>query len=161
MKKSPNYKTIIKFVVTIIGICIAAYRIYQFLNKSGLLLEIKQRYKQLESKASNQVAEITQEGRDFVEDQAAYWKDELPVIKQNIDNSLIKMTKSVEAELTPRSSLLLNYIKQKSPVTMNQISDKFPSVTSRTLRRDLDKLEQLGFVTQEGKTRNSYYKYSN
>jgi len=63
------------------------------------------------------------------------------------------------AGFNSRQSKLLNFIKEGKQVSMKEINSKFDDVTQRTLRRDLDKLENEGFITQQGATRNSVYIY--
>ena len=63
-----------------------------------------------------------------------------------------------ESGLNSRQSDILNYIRNNSEAKMSNVSKMFAEVTPRTLRRDLGKLEQMGFVRQEGKTRDAVYK---
>lgn len=57
-----------------------------------------------------------------------------------------------------RLDKLETFLNGKSEVTIPEISKHFSTVSERTLRRDMDKLEDKGVVKQVGKTKNSYYK---
>ena len=63
-----------------------------------------------------------------------------------------------ESGLNSRQSDIMNYIRNNSEAKMSNVSKMFAEVTPRTLRRDLGKLEQMGLVKQEGKTRDAVYK---
>lgn len=60
--------------------------------------------------------------------------------------------------LSTRQRSIVNYFDTHSSAKMAEISKNFKNVTPRTLRRDLTKLEQLGVLRQEGKTRDAVYK---
>ncbi|MFH1546981.1 MAG: DeoR family transcriptional regulator [bacterium] len=58
---------------------------------------------------------------------------------------------------TDRIKKLLSVIGEKKEFSLSQIRYRFPSVTERTLRRDLDKLERDGKVIKKGNTRSTIY----
>jgi DNA-binding transcriptional ArsR family regulator len=89
---------------------------------------------------------------------------------KNITKEAIKVKKSIvksvekdvenllKSDLSKRQIEVLNFIKLHSDSKMSTISKVFNNVTPRTLRRDLSKLEQMGIVRQEGKTKDAVYK---
>lgn len=81
--------------------------------------------------------------------------------KKSTKKKIVTSTKSAKGiSLNERQSELLSYISNKGSVGMSEISQNFINVSERTLRRDMDKLESLGKVTQLGRTKNSTYKLS-
>ncbi len=76
------------------------------------------------------------------------------------DISKVKRKNAVLSKggLNSRQEQIFNYIKLNSEVKMSSVSQIFNKVTPRTLRRDFEKLQQLGLVRQEGKTRDAVYK---
>ena len=44
-------------------------------------------------------------------------------------------------------------------VTVKELVVHFPGVSTRTLRRDMDVLVGRGYVSQEGSTKSTYYRY--
>ena len=110
------------------------------------------------------------EVENFVKDSAK----KLGVITESLKDSIEKVeeafvptkpvrskkvvTKPISTALNARQKDILNYIKNNSQAKMSTVSKIFSEVTPRTLRRDLGKLEQMGFLRQEGKTRDAVYK---
>lgn len=58
---------------------------------------------------------------------------------------------------TDRIKKLVSIINEKKQFNLSEIRYRFPSVTERTLRRDLDKLERDGKVVKQGNTRSTIY----
>lgn len=58
---------------------------------------------------------------------------------------------------TERIKKLLSIISEKKEFALSDIRYRFPSVTERTLRRDLRKLERDGKVKRKGSTRSTIY----
>jgi predicted HTH transcriptional regulator len=77
------------------------------------------------------------------------------VIDKGVSKKNVKVSKG---GLNSRQEQIFNYIKLNSEVKMSSVSQIFNKVTPRTLRRDFEKLQQLGLVRQEGKTRDAVYK---
>lgn len=73
-------------------------------------------------------------------------------------NSPAVRKKTINGGLNTRQEDILGFIRSNSNAKMSDVSKLFAQVTPRTLRRDLEKLEQLGFLKQEGKTRDAVYK---
>ncbi len=59
--------------------------------------------------------------------------------------------------LNVRQQKIQKYLKTKEMVSVKDLVKGFPDVTTRTLRRDMAKLEALGIVKQKGKTKDSLY----
>lgn len=91
-------------------------------------------------------------------------KKDVKKVKKDLSKKLnravsVKNIKSTEKDgLNARQKEVLNYVKLNSKSKMSSVSKVFNKVTPRTLRRDLQKLEQMGFLKQEGKTRDAIYK---
>jgi predicted HTH transcriptional regulator len=60
--------------------------------------------------------------------------------------------------LNKRQEQIYNMIRDRGEVNMQALTKKFSQVSSRTLRRDMTQLEELGLISQSGKTKNSIYK---
>ncbi len=60
-------------------------------------------------------------------------------------------------KLSVRQKKILDYMENSKRVDMSEIVRLIPDVSERTLRRDMDVLENLNKVRQIGKTRDSYY----
>ena len=62
-----------------------------------------------------------------------------------------------DTQLNSRQKEILKLFVKHDKVSNELISDTILSVSSRTLRRDLDELEAKKYIRQVGKTRGSYY----
>ena len=60
--------------------------------------------------------------------------------------------------LPPRQEEILNIIKDHKIVSFDTIKRRFLKVPQRTLRYDLKKLTDKGFVEKTGETKGSYYR---
>ncbi len=72
---------------------------------------------------------------------------------------LVKVKQSAEAEdfLLPRRAEILRLIRDQRLVNFDQIRRRFLAVNERTLRYDLLKLQQAGFIKKLGTTKGVYY----
>ena len=70
-----------------------------------------------------------------------------------------KPTKNSEKDdkLTPRQKEVLSLLKAKKTLEMKDLLGNIKGVTERTLRRDLLKLQELGFVKKVGTTKSVKY----
>lgn len=68
-----------------------------------------------------------------------------------------KESEDINFGLNSRQEEIYTLIKSSAKATMQEFADKIAGVTTRTLRRDLTKLQKLGLVEQIGKTKDSYY----
>lgn len=68
-----------------------------------------------------------------------------------------KRLKTSAENLSPRQTKILEILDLDKVYGMNSIEGDFPEVNVRTLRRDLDKLQQLGLIKKTGSTKASLY----
>lgn len=113
--------------------------------------------------ASKKVKEISKDS-DFKKLQKEFPKD-LKNAHKEVQKDLKKAKKIVDKEvkevrklLSERQEQIMDFIDKVDEMAVSDIVQKFKEVTPRTLRRDLEKLENLGFVKQIGKTKDSKYK---
>ncbi len=66
----------------------------------------------------------------------------------------------VEDYLLPRRAELLRIIKEQKMINFNSLHRRFINVNDRTLRYDLKKLQDGGFIRKRGTTRGVYYESS-
>lgn len=59
--------------------------------------------------------------------------------------------------LNQRQATILEKIEEKGRMSPSEIYELVPNVSTRTVRRDMDKLVQTGFVTQKGTTKSTQY----
>lgn len=64
---------------------------------------------------------------------------------------------AVDKNLSKRQRKILKLFEKNDRVDTSLLSKKIPNVTVRTLRRDLDKLEDLHLVEKIGKTKGVHY----
>lgn len=60
--------------------------------------------------------------------------------------------------LNPRQTQLLELLDSGKAHAMSSIEQSFPKVNVRTLRRDLDKLQQMGLIKKTGSTKAALYR---
>lgn len=65
------------------------------------------------------------------------------------------------SKLSDRQKKILSKFDKNNKIGMKDLYGDFSEISQRTLRRDMDKLEQFGFLLQKGKTRDSYYEKNN
>jgi len=61
--------------------------------------------------------------------------------------------------LNSRQIKILNVVKEKGIITPKNLQSLVPDVSSRTLRRDMDALAKLKYISQKGSTKSTFYKY--
>lgn len=99
--------------------------------------------------------DVDRVGREFKKEVVVPVKRASKIIDKGVSKKNVKVSKG---GLNSRQEQIFNYIKLNSEVKMSSVSQIFNKVTPRTLRRDFEKLQQLGLVRQEGKTRDAVYK---
>ena len=62
-------------------------------------------------------------------------------------------------DLNVRQKKILNEIKSRGIMEPSEIYDLVPKVSTRTVRRDMDKLVEAGLVVQRGATKSTQYIY--
>jgi predicted HTH transcriptional regulator len=74
---------------------------------------------------------------------------------------LIRKTKYVvkkaTGDLNERQVRILNLFEREEKITNEMIGTTITGVSKRTIRRDLDTLEEKGYIKQVGKTKGSFY----
>jgi len=66
---------------------------------------------------------------------------------------------NIVGKLNKRQLKILEKISQEKSMNPSEIYDLSPDVSTRTIRRDMDTLTDLGLVTQEGSTKATTYIY--
>jgi hypothetical protein len=153
----------LKTLTNFITFLLAVYKLYQLARENGWIEKAKVYLSKLEvtKEVKNKLADL----EDKIQEQVETTKSEViaevvKTKKQLLKSKPVKLVKSIQVNTSkgsPRTNALLGYIKAEKHTTMSNIRGKFPSVTARTLRRDLEKLEEQGYIAQSGKTRNSSY----
>lgn len=69
----------------------------------------------------------------------------------------VKKILPISRELNNRQDSIMKLIKRRRVVLPSDIYALNPNVSTRTLRRDMDVLVELGLVKQEGSTRDTKY----
>ncbi len=82
--------------------------------------------------------------------------------KKNIeDTPVVQKSRVVNDEvLNKRQENILQILSTEGEVTVEYLMEKIKNVTERTLRRDMKKLEELGFSEKMGNTKGSKYIYT-
>jgi len=81
--------------------------------------------------------------------------------KEDEEDDLNQRFVSDSKGLNERQRGILKLMQKKKVVLPSQIYELYPEVSTRTLRRDMDVLVELGFVRQEGSTRDTKYILNN
>lgn len=81
-------------------------------------------------------------------------------IKKGGDKALKKAKRLIRkntGDLNERQIKILELFNKSDKITLDMIDDVIEGVSGRTIRRDLDDLEDKNFIRQVGKTKGSYY----
>lgn len=81
--------------------------------------------------------------------------NQLNKIKEQIEE---EVTKERKVFLPPRQEEIINIIKDHAVVSFDMIRRRFLKVPERTLRYDLKRLVDQGFIEKSGQTKGSYYR---
>lgn len=117
---------------------------------------------------SNIKASASQQSRSLAEESTAKARKDVKMLlstsaKQsgsNVAKNVVNAVKDVKDSafgLNSRQESIYKIVKNSQKATMQEFADKIGAVTTRTLRRDLTKLQKLGLIEQIGKTKDSYY----
>lgn len=60
-------------------------------------------------------------------------------------------------KLGERQNKIYDFVQSRKQTTMQVIAKEVPGVSARTLRRDMNKLVELGLIKRVGKTKDSIY----
>ncbi len=67
----------------------------------------------------------------------------------------------VSTDLNPRQKKIVELLKEKDKIQVNEVQESFPRITKRTLRRDFDTLTKKGLVKRLGKANTTFYRLAN
>jgi predicted HTH transcriptional regulator len=91
-------------------------------------------------------------------------KEDFISVNVKLGKNITRPAKQIQNLLSPapiepeeRLSVILNYLKTKKQAGMHDLERLFPKISRRTIRRDMDKLEESGKVRQVGLTKDSKY----
>lgn len=155
-----NFLKLVFFLFLLFSGLIVFVVIYYFFKfqKDGSV----NKYKDFASKKAKEISKDS----DFKKLQKEFPKD-LKSAHKEVEKDLKRAKKIVDKEvkevkklLSERQEEIVDFINRVDEMSVSDIVEKFKEVTPRTLRRDLEKLENLGFVRQIGKTKDSRYKRS-
>lgn len=79
------------------------------------------------------------------------------IIEMETKKAEKKSPPTAKLELTKRQQDILKIFKRRETVLPSDIYAVAPELSTRTLRRDMDKLVSLGLVLQEGSTKDTRY----
>jgi DNA repair ATPase RecN len=123
-------------------------------NKAEILEEVREFEKEVSKnkefkKAKAAVEEFVAEAPERVEE-----------VVEKVQKKVAQVKKASKPLSTGvgRIDQLQSFVSNKSEITIPEIRKHFSSVSERTLRRDMEKLENMGVVKQVGKTKNSFYR---
>lgn len=82
---------------------------------------------------------------------------------KTVKRKIEKRNKEMEIELNQRQKEMQDFLKglEKDTFEIKSLAERFVNVSTRTLRRDLAKLEKSGLVKQLGKTKDTLYQVLN
>lgn len=136
-------------------------------NKKDIMDDVKDFEKEISrNKEIMKVKETVQDFVNNVPEKVAEAVEKFQLrVEAKKSNPVKKASKKVVKKATKtlatgvgRIDQLHGFISNKSEITIPEIRKHFSSVSERTLRRDMDKLEKMGVVKQVGKTKNSFYR---
>jgi DNA repair ATPase RecN len=123
-------------------------------NKAEILEEVREFEKEVSKNKEFKKAKAAVE--EFVSEAP----ERVTKVVENVQKKVAKVQKASKPLTTGvgRLDKLETFLSGKSEITIPEIRKHFSAVSERTLRRDMDKLENMGIVKQVGKTKNSFYK---
>ena len=80
-------------------------------------------------------------------------------LKNTNSEKQIENINKTNNDLNERQNELLKLIRTRGVLKINEIENEFSDVSSRTIRRDFNKHELLGYVEKEGKTKDRAYRF--
>jgi predicted HTH transcriptional regulator len=97
-------------------------------------------------------------------------------LKGLVDNSMVQMNgtrrwayyrlveqivapaKLIDMDLSPRHKVIMEYVKTHGSITTAEyVNITGEKIAERTARKDLETLEQMGFLQRKGQTKGVYY----
>jgi predicted HTH transcriptional regulator len=71
-----------------------------------------------------------------------------------------KKDDSKYSNLSGRKQKIMQTLEKQQSITVPELSDLFPNVSDRTLRRDMNALNNIGLVDRDGSTKSTVYIFS-
>lgn len=68
-----------------------------------------------------------------------------------------KQIESDYSKLSKRQRNIMKLVDEGDSITVPELSENFPTVSDRTLRRDMNHLEDIGLVKRQGSTKATVY----
>lgn len=85
-------------------------------------------------------------------------KHEKSTRKRALQKSVINLT-AVNFGVSTRQKQLLTYLQEKNEVRVGDLTEFFPRISKRTIRRDLDSLVKAKLIARGGKTNGTLYRF--
>jgi len=70
-----------------------------------------------------------------------------------------KVKEMKNRKFTNRQEIIIEHLRKKGKIYPSELQDLLPDVSTRTVRRDMNSLEEKGLVKQKGATKSTYYVY--
>jgi len=135
-------------------------------NISPQLAQIRKRLANYRGDPSQDEALAEILAKEDIDSEAREWQEkyENETAQQKSPGEITQRPEQMErvntgdtSELSLRQKEMLNILQLKKTVDMKVLLARITGVTERTLRRDLLKLQELGFVKKEGNTKSVKY----
>ncbi len=100
---------------------------------------------------------IREEIEKFEKENLKEKEEEKPKKKLEVKVSVPCEAVLASTGLNPRQKKIVEMLKDKDKVQVNEVQNSFPAITKRTLRRDFDALTKMGLVKRMGKANMTFY----
>ncbi len=144
-----------KFGRFLLGVGIAAV-VYKMIENLSLVTTISSTELRIVPNELSDESEQESE-RDILEVMDAMPPEKVNVALARLANGKFDDNQNI---LSPRQKKILSLIQDLGQVDTTVLNTKIRGVTVRTLRRDLNLLEQKGLIRKVGNTKGSYYEKS-
>ncbi len=84
-------------------------------------------------------------------------EEEKPKRELEVKASVSREAVLATTGLNPRQKKIVEMLKEKEKVQVNEVQSSFPAITKRTLRRDFDALTKMGLIKRMGKANMTFY----
>lgn len=162
-KKQSHHKALIEMLKAILLLGSLGYLVYKYHKQIlSVLKEVKKKLDQVDTGDVKDKVNAYLQAADANKDKnkkANNNSSKQPSDKSQNTNKKKKVqinSKRYE-DLLARQQEVYNLIKKLGEATLTDVAARVTNVSKRTLRRDMDSLEEQGLVKQVGKTRDSHY----
>lgn len=156
-----DYKTFISVLKAILLLGSLGYIIYKYHKQiyatvADIKTKLEEVYKStgLEQKISSNHKQQAAKKNKTTSSKANKKKTQA---QQTQKSQEVKVSSNRYKKLLARQQEVYSLIKELGEATLTDIASRIQQVSKRTLRRDMDSLEEQGLVKQVGKTRDSHY----